>query len=109
MINISAVPDKTLKVGFWDQQKKTTTWTGTTTTKTTNATFQLLMTKFWPNFKWKVSGIKQQQNKSNEKKYLSAISDPILIKLEMITKLQQKLQKQNYNTFNNKKTTIYLS
>ena len=64
----------------------------TTTTKTT---FHLLLTRYWPNFYWKVSGIKQgqqqhhhcrhqlQQNKNN--KYISAITDQISTKFEIIT------------------------
>ena len=83
----------------------TKTWTTTTTTTTTTITrtakaIFYLLTRFWPNFYCKVSWIKQQQkrqhhyshhqhqqqpkNKKNNK-YISAITDPILNKLEIIT------------------------
>ena len=37
----------------------------TTIKRTPKATFHLLLTRFWPNFYWKVSGIKQQQKQQN--------------------------------------------
>ena len=39
--------------------------TTTTITTATKATLHLLLTRFWPNFIWKVSGIKQQQNRQH--------------------------------------------